>query len=227
MLCASLVAAWLGSANSGHAAAPYLIDEVGRYPFEDLGWAEDVMLTSETPSAELTFRLPDGAEQGGDLWYGVYLSYEWIGNPGEVGDYAFLRGRWNGSAFYQLKVKRVTDLDEGFQWSMADVYNGASVGYEVGSRFAGASSNVAQMSSIEPGLNELRISLGLLDASNKGLVVLVRKDSAVVVSSWRPALLRPLVKSSIDGDRVSITVKGENQGWATPKLESHGSRYLR
>ena len=117
-------------------------------------------------------------------------------------------------------VKRVTDLDEGFQWSMADVYNGASVGYEVGSRFAGASSNVAQVSSIEPGLNELRISLGLLDASNKGLVVLVRKDSAVVVSSWRPALLRPLVKSSIDGDRVSITVKGENQGWATSKLDA-------
>ena len=159
----------MGQAAPGQDAGPPLLKGSGQVSFESLGWNDDFLLTEDSERPVVKFRLPEDVTQGDPLWYGVELAYEWSGTPGPPGDYAFLHGRWNGKAFYHLKAKRVSDLDGGFEWSMVDMVNGSSHGYETGDRFAARSTNFAQIDSVQPGVNELPFALGLLNASSPNI----------------------------------------------------------
>ena len=143
------------------------------------------------------------------------------GNPGKVGDYAFLYGYWNDHAFYQLKVKRLSELDPGFQWSMADVVNGSSLGYETSEQFTARSTNFVQLASVQPGVNEVNFTLGLLDASNPDISALLMKDSKVVATKVQPDYLDIKARAVMDGPRVFLSVSGNNNGWAAPQLNLH------
>ena len=109
----------------------------------------------------------------------LILSVDW-----GLGDYGFLNGRCNEHAIYQFKVKRVTDLDDGFQWSMVDEVNGSSLGYELGESFRASSSNVAQIDAVTGGWNEVGLSLRLRDAGNDDIRVVISKESEIVATSW-------------------------------------------
>lgn len=178
-----------------------------------------MLVTADSAPAAVQFQLPEDARQGEPYLYGVRLEYEWQGNPGEAGDIAHLRGRWNGLGFYLLELKRLTDLDEGFQWSMADLVNGNSQGYETGSNFRAGSTNFAQTRAVQPGLNEVSISLGLLDASNKDIRVLVKKESEIVVTSLQPAYIDAKARAEIEGSQVWLRLSGTNRGWPVHGLE--------
>ncbi len=196
-----------------------MIEGQGHVTFESLGWTDDVLVTADSASPKVRFRLPEGAAQGDPLWYGVELSYEWLGSPGQFGDYAFLYGRWNERAFYQLKIKRVSELDPGFHWSMVDLVNGASYGYETGDRFIAKSTNFVQIASVRPGLNEISLSLGLLDAGNRDIQVLVKKESRVVVTPLQPTRLDARASAALEGDSVRLSLNGKNLGWSAHGLE--------
>ena len=191
----------------------------GKYPFRYLGWSNDILVTSDSAPATVQFRLPEDARQGEPYLYGVRLEYEWQGNPGEVGDITYLRGRWNGLGFYLLELKRLTDLDEGFQWSMADLVNGNSQGYETSPNFRAGSTNIAQTRAVQPGLNEVSISLGLLDASNKDIQVLVKKESEIIVTSLQPTYIDAKARAEIEASQVRLRLSGVNRGWAARSLE--------
>ena len=147
----------------------------GSFSFREMGWSDDMLGTADSAPATVRFWLPEDAKQGEPYLHGVRLEYEWQGNPGDVGDFAYLRGRWNDLGFYLLAIERLTTLDEGFHWSLADLVNGYSEGYELGAAFRAASTNFAQIRAVQPGWNEVSISLDLLDASNKDIQVLVQK----------------------------------------------------
>ncbi len=196
-----------------------MLEGPGYVTFESLGWTEDVLVTADSGSPKVSFSLPEGAAQGEPLWYGVELSYEWLGNPGQFGDYAFLYGRWNGRAFYQLKVKRVSELDSGFHWSMVDLVNGASQGYETGDRFTAKSTNFVQIASVRPGLNEISFSLGLLDAGNRDVRVVVKKESRVVVTPLQPTRLDARAWAEVESGLVRLSLSGRNLGWGAHNLD--------
>ena len=166
---------------SGSEHSP--LEVPGKATFAQLGWEEDVVVTGNSDPAAVRFRLPDNASQGDSIWYGVHLELEWIGNPGEPGDYGFLRGNWNGRSFYQFKMKRLGDHDAGFKWSTVDLINGGSHGYELSDTFRSASTNIAQFRSIQGGLNEVTVSLNLAGASNKEIKAVVKKESEIIATS--------------------------------------------
>lgn len=219
LLLAGLNFSSMYASHAVQSSESFILEGVGYVTFETLGWTDDVLITADSGSPKVSFRLPEGAAQGDPLWYGVELSYEWSGNPGQLGDYAFLYGRWNDRAFYQLKVKRVSELDSGFHWSMVDLVNGASQGYETGEWFAAKSTNFVQIASVQPGLNEISFSLGLLDAGNQNIQVLVKKESRVVVTPLQPARLDAQAQAAVEGDMVRLAVNGRNLGWSAHNLE--------
>ena len=209
MLLLALASMQMGAVPNSE---PALIDGVGRTTFADLGWDKDMTVSASTP-ASVFFRLPEDVRQGDPLWYGVHLKFKWKGNPGQVGDYAFLYGRWNGKAVYQFKTKRVSDLDRGFRWAMADLVNGSSSGYEVGDTVSIASTNMAQTKAVSEGQNVLAFSVALGDASNKEASVLISKESEVVVTGWQPTNFEGAVEAQVEEGVVDIAVTGENTGW--------------
>ena len=140
------------------------------------------MISASSP-AVLRFELPEGVRQGDPHWYGVWLKFQLHGNPGWVGDYAFLSASWNGYAVYQFKTQRITTTDSGIQWSMVDMVNGGNGGYELTDSIAVASSNMAQDDAVRGGLNELRFSLRLSGASNKETKSVVSRESRIIVTS--------------------------------------------
>lgn len=196
-----------------------MIEGPGYVTFESLGWTDDALVTANSGSPKVSFRLPEGTAQGNPLWYGVELSYEWSGNPGQFGDYAFLYGRWNDRAFYQLKVMRTSELDSGFHWSMVDLVNGASQGYETGERFTAKSTNFVQIASVRPGLNEISFSLGLLDAGNRDVQALVKKESRVVITPLQPTRLDARARAEVEDGLVRLSLSGRNLGWSAHDLE--------
>ena len=139
-----------GGLNDSEASA---IDSREKTPFSRLGWTDDVILTANSPPAIVRFELPEGAKQGDPIWYGLALKFEWIGNPGDEGDFAFLYGDWNGQSIHQFKVKRPVGLNDGFQWSNLDLVNGSSHGYELSSLFRGSITNIAQFRAVRGGWN--------------------------------------------------------------------------
>ena len=177
------------------------------------------MVTAESAPAIVRFQLPEDVRQGQPNLYGVRLEYEWQGNPGDAGDIAYLRGRWNDLGFYLLEIKRLAALDEGFQWQMTDLVNGHSKGYETGTTFRAASTNFAQIRAVQPGWNEVSISLSLLDASNKDIQLLVKKESEIVVTSLPSTNIDAKAQADIEGSQVRLRLNGENRGWAARQLE--------
>ncbi len=206
------------------AKGPSVIDRPTRVSFESLGWTEDVLITAHSEPARVRFMLPDGPVQGEPLWYGARLSYEWTGSPGEaghagrVGDYAMLTGEWNGYGFYQLVITPLTDLDVGYKWSMVDMVNGGSHGYETGPTFAAASTNFAMYDAVQPRWNEIAIWPYVLDASNKGIGILVKKKSEIISTSWRRASFNAEARAEVDDEAIHVQLEGENQGWGASDL---------
>ena len=201
-----------------------VIDSPMRVSFESLGWTEDVLVSADSGPAEVRFLLPDSPVQGDPLWYGARLSYEWTGNPGnpghadDLGDDAMLIGRWNDHGFYQMGVAPMTDLDEGYEWSMVDMVNGGSHGYEVSPTFAAATTNFAMYKAVQPGWNEVSVFPFLFDASNKDIEVLVKKESEIIATSWRRTFFEAEAHAQIDDEAIHLRLEGENQGWGAPNL---------
>ena len=137
-----------------------------------------------------------------------------------LGDYGFLNGRCNEHAIYQFKVKRVTDLDDGFRWSMVDAVNGNSLGYELNDTFRASSSNVAQIGAVTGGLNEVALSLQLLDAGNDDIRVVISKESEIFATSWRPTLIDGRSRTKVQGNVIDLAFEGRNRGWAAPQLSA-------
>ena len=202
-----------------------VIDRPGRVSFESLGWTEDALLTSDSQTAKVRFRLPDDAVQAEPLWYGVRLAYEWTVNPGvaasagQGGDYSKLIGEWNGYGFYQLKLKPLADLDGGYKWSMVDMVNGSSHGYETSPTFTAASTNFAMYKAVTPGWNEVSIYPFLFDASNKDVRIIVKKESEIVATSWGPPSFEGNAGAELKDGAIHLWFSGENQGWGAPGLE--------
>ena len=197
-----------------------LIQGFGRTTFAALGWDEDVVLSADSSQAAVKFRLPTDASQGEELWYAVRLKFQWYGSPGELGEYAFLNGRWNGKAFYQFQTKKMNNLDAGFRWSLADAVNGYSMGHELTPVMDVASTNVAQYEAIKGGDNELVFSLGLRDASNKEITAVISKESEVVVTSWRPPIIKGKANAQVNDNTVDVEARGQNLGWGAPSLKA-------
>ena len=206
------------------AEGPPVIDGPGRVSFESLGWTEDALVTSNSNDAKVRFLLPDDVVQGNPLWYGARIAYEWTGTPGVAGsggrteDYALLIGEWNGHGFYQLKLKPLSDLDGGYQWSMADMVNGGSRGYETSPTFAAASTNFAMYKAVRPGWNEVTISPFLFDADNKDIEVIVKKESEIIATSWRRTSFEAKASAEVKDGAIHLHLEGENQGWGAPGL---------
>ena len=190
-----------------------VIDSPGRVSFESLGWTTDALITSNLNKATVRFLLPNDAVQAKPLWYGVRIAYEWTGDPGEVGDYAKLIGEWNGYGFYQLKLKRLSDLDGGYKWSMVDMVNGGSHGYETSPTFAAASTNFAMYKAVRPGWNEVSIYPFLFDASNKNVRIIVKKESEIVATSWKPTSFDASASAEFKDEAIHLRIEGENRGW--------------
>ena len=199
--------------------SPVLLGSTGRFTFAELGWSEDVTISDGSP-AVVEFRLPEGTEQGNPLWYGLHLKFRWSGLPGHEGDYVFLNGSWNKLAVYQFKVKRITELDGGFRWSVADIVNGTSRGYETSETMVVASTNMAQRDAVRGGLNTIRLSLDLLTAGNPDVVALVSNQSEVVVTSWQPTRIDGTGNADVDGKVVDLVVNGKNLGWGAHNLSA-------
>ena len=212
-----LLALWIPAAACAQAVAP--LSAPGRVTFADLGWDADAVVRKGEP-ATVRFWLPEDARQGDPFWYGVTLRFEWDGSPRDPGDYAFLWGNWNGKAVYQFKVKRVTDIYDGFQWSMADIVNGGSVGHERGESMRVASSNFAQLSAVQGGWNKLRLSLGLRDANNDDISVAVSRDSQIIATSWEPTRVEAEAKAWVRDGTVDVSVRGRNAGWGADNLRA-------
>ena len=226
VLCSTAVVLLVvfGGCRTSPAEELLVIDSPGRVSFEALGWTEDALVTSNSNDAKVRFFLPDDVVQGDPLWYGARIAYEWTGNPGDagsggkVGDYALLIGEWNGHGFYQLKLKPLSDLDGGYRWSMVDMVNGGSHGYEITPTFAGASTNFAMYKAVQPGWNEVSIHPFLFDASNKNVKIIVKKESEIVVTSWRRPSFEGDAVGEVKDDAIHLRVEGENQGWGAPGL---------
>ena len=224
-LCSTVVALLaIAGCRTPLVEEPLLIDSPGRVSFESLGWTEDVLLTGDLQAAKIRFRLPDDAVQAEPLWYGVRLAYEWTGSPGvaasagQGGDYSKLIGEWNGYGFYQLKLKPLSDLDGGYKWSMVDMVNGGSHGYETSPTFAAASTNFAMYKAVTPGWNEVSIYPFLFDASNKDIRVIVKKESEIVATSWGPPFFEGDAGAELKDEAIHLWFNGENQGWGAPGL---------
>ncbi len=129
-----------------------------------------------------------------------------------------LIGEWNGHGFYQLSLKPVTDLEDGYKWSTVDMINGGSHGYETSPVFAGASTNFAMYEAIQPGWNEVSIFPYLMDASNNDIVVLVKKESEIIATSWRRAFFEVETDAEVGPDTIDLRIEGENLGWGVPGL---------
>ena len=213
------VIALVFASSDAQASDPVLLEGSGRVSFADLGWSEDKVISPGSP-AVVRFRLPEGVQQGEPIWYGITLKFEWSGSPASVGDYAFLNGRWNDKAIYQFKVKRVTDLDNGFQWSMVDAVNGSSLGYELSETLRASSSNIAQTSAVTGGWNEVGLSLGLRDAGNDGIRVVTSKESDIVATTWDPTFIEGRAEAKVQDNIVDLAVDGRNLGWAAPHLSA-------
>ena len=198
---------------------PGALKENKAITFADLGWSDDRVISADSLPAIVRFQLPDGAVQGDPVWYGLRLKFQWLGNPGQPGDFAFLYGGWNGEAVYQFKTKRLSDLDEGFHWSMVDAVNGGSHGYESGPTMVVTSTNFAQIKSVKEGWNELSLFLGLLDASNREVRVLISKESEIVATRWGPAHVVGSATADVRGDAIDVLVEGRNMGWDAHDLE--------
>ena len=198
-------------------SGPVLVESPGRSTFSQLGWDSDVTI-SGSDVASVRFLLPDDAVQGEPIWYGVHLKFEWVGNPGRLGDYAFLRGDWNERSFYQFKMKRLGEHDDGFKWSTVDVVNGGSHGYELSEAFRSSSTNIAQFRANRVGLNEVSIALGLGGASNKDVQVSALKESEVVATSWHPTFFEGGASVDFDDELINLRIEGENLGWKAHDL---------
>ena len=194
------------------------IDGGSMVAFSELGWSEDVVVSGSSAPAKVRFELPHGAAQGDPIWYGVRLRFQWLGNPGSPGSYAFLYGSWNSEAVYQFKTKRLTDLDDGFHWSMVDMVKGGSHGYETTSSIGVSSTNFAQIGAIKEGWNEVTISLGLRDATNENIRVIVSKESEIIATSWEPTSFDWSATVDNNGDTLDLRVEGENLGWQAHDL---------
>lgn len=96
---------------------------------------------------------------------------------------------------------------------------GGSYGYETSPVFRAASSNFATYRAVQGGWNELSLTLDLLDASNKDIQVLVKKESEIIATSWQPAFIEAKARAEIDGEVIRLKVDGRNSGWHTSSLE--------
>ena len=223
-VAAAVALSVLGACRPLQPEESRVIDSSMRVSFEALGWTEDVLVTGASEPAKVRFLLPDDPVQGDPLWYGARISYEWTGNPGPAGhagqhgDQALLIARWNGHGFYQLSLEPLTDLDGGFKWSMVDMVNGGSHGYETTPTFAAASTNFAMYKAVQPGWNEVSIAPFLFDASNKDIDVLVKKESEIIATTWRRAFFEAKARTEVDTDEIHLQLDAENQGWGAPKL---------
>ena len=162
--------------------------------------------------------MPDDARQGDPLWYGLRLNYQVLGNPGEMGDWFNLIAEWNEGTVYSLVTERPSELDEGFIWSMVDLVNGGSSGYETGPTFTAKSTNIASYRSIRVGWNEITVRLDLMDASNKDIQVLIKKESEILATAWNPASIEAQARAEIRDDTIDVSVRGKNNGWHAPHL---------
>lgn len=214
----------LGACRPQQVEEASLIDGPMRVSFGALGWSDDVLVTGDFGPAKVRFMLPDHPVQGDPLWYGARHSYEWKGNPGkpdhagDLGDRTMLIGQWNNQGFYQMGVTPMTDLDRGYRWSMVDMVNGGSHGYETTSIFAASSTNFAMYKAVQPGWNEVSVYPLLFDANNKDAEVVVKKESEIIATSWRRAFFKAETRAEIHGDTIHLELEGENQGWGAPDL---------
>ncbi len=211
---------FMATRTTAEADVPLVLNDYGRVSFSDLGWTDNVELTADSPSTTLQFSLPEGVKQGDPFWYGVRLVFDWHGNPGKPGEFAHLYGIWNEGAVYQFQTERLNSTDQGFEWSMVDLVNGASAGYELTPSMSVASSNVAQFRSITPGPNELELFLQLSDASNKDIRVVVSNESSIFATSWQPTFIDGKAEVDIDGETATLRIQGKNLGWGAPHLST-------
>ena len=65
----------------------------------------------------------------------------------------------------------------GFHWSMVDMVNSGSHGYELGETLRVSSTNMAQIEAVAGGWNEVTVSLGMRGAGNKDTTATISKQS--------------------------------------------------
>ena len=242
LILAAAAGPWQASPALPQAGGQTLDGGPGRFTFADLGWSDDVLLAADSRKASVRFWIPgDDAVGSPDefvppptrptspgvpvpedaLWYGIRLSYEWRGAPAAPGGFGQLTAEWNGHFLYSLDMRTPSDLVEGFTWAMADAIYGGSGGFEAGSRFVAASSNLAGpmgVQEVQEGWNELIINLSLREAGNNNIQVLIKKDSEVFATSWRPPFIaEATAKAKVEAESITLKAKGRNLGWGMPE----------
>lgn len=220
-LCAvcTILAVWLALAPSVLADKQTFGKDPGSQRLDALGLHGPYLLTSQNPVLELPVELPKDASQGEPLWFGVRLHWIWHGHLPQVDDRAYVIGRWNGQAFYQFKLKKLTDISDEIEWSMVDLVNGESRGIEVSEDLEVASTNFMILSAVRGGGNVLTVELDTVDVESGqgGISVEIMPDSVVMATDWSPSLLDTRVDSAVaDGD-FRVSVEASNQGWPAPR----------
>ncbi len=100
---------------------------------------------------------------------------------------------------------------------MVDLVNGGSSGYETGSTFSAKSTNIASYRAIQAGWNEITARLDLMDASNKDIQVVIKKESEILATAWTPASIEAQARAEINEDTMDVSD-------LTPLLVSEASR---
>jgi hypothetical protein len=198
----------------------------GEYPFASLGWGEDVILDAARPEAEVVVALPNDAQQGGKLWYGVRMEYEWLGRPSQ-NESVQLDTVWNDQSAHALLVKTPAwakdwlEDQEWIDWQTVDVVNGGSRGLVLGQQFSIKSSNFAPFASVKGGENRIRVRLSTLSGQvPERISVRVSRSSAVVVSRLGPAALEFRAHAQLHDRALTVRVQGENRGIASPPVQA-------
>ena len=60
--------------------------------------------------------------------------------------------------------------------------------------------------------------LDLMDASNKGIQVVIKKESEILATAWNPASIEAQARAEINEDTIDVSVEGKNNGWHAPHL---------
>ena len=99
------------------------------------------------------------------------------------------------------------------QLPVMDMVNGGNHGYETTDRARFSLTNIAQTKAIQNGQNRISMFLGLHDAVNKDISVTVKKESAVIATSWVPTYFKGSPHVDFRDELIYLRIEGENLGW--------------
>ena len=58
----------------------------------------------------------------------------------------------------------------------------------------------------------------LIDASNKGIQVVIKKESDILAIAWNPASIEAQARAEVNEDTIDVSVEGKNNGSHAPHL---------